>query len=178
MRAISYILLSLTCAIAGIIFFAWYQEIIIIRYPLVPQYSSTEMGIKKKVKLIFWHNEQWHTETHDMIWYSNNGKNIYYLINNWLTLLDAENISAKKITLQPVLLTIAQHEAYLSFDRNPFAKETNTFEKLMFIEGILRTIRDNGIPIQQVQFLVQHAPLNDPHLDFSKAWPIQGFFKF
>ena len=56
-----------------------------------------------------------------------------------------------------------------------FEKEANTFEKWMFIEGILRTLKENGIPVQQVQFLRLRVPLNDPHLDFSKAWPIQGF---
>jgi hypothetical protein len=172
-----YIPLSLSCAILGMLFFALYQEIIIIRYPSDKPYSSNTVVVKKEAKLIFWHNEKWHTETQDMIWHTNTGKNIHYLINSWLTLLDAENIIDKKIAVQPVLLTVAQHEAYISFDRNPFAKEANTFEKWMFIEGILRTLKENGIPIQQVQFLVHHAPLNDPHLDFSKAWPIQGFLQ-
>jgi len=170
-----YIIISLACTILGILFFAFYQEIIIIRHPNIPPYTSSMVVVKKEAKLIFWHNEKWHTETQDMIWHTTPGKNIHYLINSWLTLLDAENIIDKKITVQPVLLTSAQHEAYISFDRNPFAKEASTFEKWMFIEGILRTLKENGIPIQQVQFLVHHAPLNDPHLDFSKAWPIQGF---
>lgn len=177
MNTKNYILISLICTITGMLFFALYQEIIIIRYSVPQLHSSNTVVVKKEAKLIFWHNDKWQTETQDMIWHTHAGKNIHYLINSWLTLLDAENIIDKKITLQPVLLTVAQHEAYLSFDRNPFEKEANAFEKWMFIEGILRTIKENGIPIQQVQFLVHHALLNDTHLDFSKAWPIQGFLQ-
>jgi hypothetical protein len=162
------------CIILGVLFFALSQEIIIIQLPKPYQYSSTAV-IKKEIKLIFWHNGNWHTETQDMIWHSAMHKNIDYLINSWLTLLDSENVMSKKVTVQPVLLTSAHHEAYISFDRNPFTKDMNTFEKWMFIEGIMRTLRENGIPIQQIQFLVHHAPLHDVHLDFSKAWPIQGF---
>jgi len=64
---------------------------------------------------------------------------------------------------------------YLSFDHNIFAKEETIFKKWMLIEGLLKTLAFNGIAISYVQFLVQHQQLHDAHLDFSLAWPIQGF---
>jgi hypothetical protein len=64
---------------------------------------------------------------------------------------------------------------YISFDRNPFDKQASTYTKLMWIEGLLKTIRDNESTVQQIYFLVHHQPLIDYHLDFSTAWPIVGF---
>jgi hypothetical protein len=81
----------------------------------------------------------------------------------------------KTVSLQSAMLSPAQHELYISFTRNPLEKEKSIQEKWLFIEGLLKTIRENGLMLQAIHFLVQHQPLNDPHLDFSKPWPLQGF---
>lgn len=59
---------------------------------------------------------------------------------------------------------------YVSFDQTPFGTQQSTHEKLMFIEGLKRTLRDNGIKLQGIYFLVNHAEMQDEHLDFSNAW--------
>jgi len=168
--------LSILSCIIGMIMFALFQGWIIIRYPcganlhdkltLIPTVS------KKKVKLSFWNNDTWNNEETELIWSDDKADNIRYLINNLLNLMYEEDASSKKISLETVMISPAGQEAFLSFDRNPLRKEAPTYEKWMIIESILKTIQNNEIAIQSIRFLVHHKPLNDYHLDFSKAWAI------
>lgn len=132
---------------------------------------------KKKVTRVYWHNESWHAEETELLWSEDKAEIVLRLITSWLSLLDEEKVMEKKVSVQSAVLTQSGVEVYLSFDRNPFNKNQSTYEKLMWIEGILKTIRENGIHIQQIQFLVHHQPLHDFHLDFSNPWPITGFLE-
>jgi len=174
---------QLFCSIffmCGIMFFALRNDWIIIRNPLnIIAQSKAEAGMpiinKKRVNLIFWQENQWNIEHTDLIWSTDVRHNIHYLINCWLTLLDEEHIVDKKVSLQTTLISSSSQDVYLSFDRYPFDQESSIHDKLMWIEGLLKTIRENGTKIQRVHFLVHHTPLSDPHLDFAAAWPINGF---
>src|SRR3972149_4092399 len=176
----SYKTAIISCSlIAGIIFYALHNELIM--FKIIPKYSSKSspdsVAMQKKVvKLIFWHLNSWHTEDVDLIWSNDDmAQNILYLVNRWLTLLDEEKIMDKKVTLQSVVLSPSGKELFLSLDRNPLKYEDSTYLKLMWCEGLLKTIRDNGIPIEWVRFLVHHALLEDEHIDFTFSWPICGF---
>ena len=172
-----YIILSATSFIAGILFCALYNQWIIIQLPSFSPRSTQSSAInRKKIVLHYFHNDKWKTETQEHLWSENTPKNISQLVNAFLTLLNEEKIIGKKTTLQSVLLS-KSGTAYLSFDHNIFSKEDTIFKKWMILEGLLNTIRTNTISIQNVQFLVQHQQLNDPHLDFSMPWPIEGFMK-
>ena len=83
----------------------------------------------------------------------------------------------KKVVVQTVLLSASDQVAYLSFDSGPLSEESSTFDKWMLIEGLFKTIRKNNVPLEQIQLLVHHQLMKDPHLDFSKPWPIDGFLK-
>ena len=174
-----YILVSTTAFILGALLFALYNGWIIVRYPSyhseVAEQLSKKAVVKKDVKLIFWHNNKWHTENTHLIWQYDKARTLDYLINTWLTLLDEDSIMDKKVSLQAALLASSDQEPYLSFDRPPFTKAASTFEKWMWIEGLLKTIRENGIALQRVHFLVHHQPMRDSHLDFSHPWPVTGF---
>ncbi len=126
--------------------------------------------------MYYYHGDKWKTEKQEMLWSESTEKNIIQLINAWLTLLDEEHLTPKKTTVQSVLISAADC-VYISFDHNILAKEETIFKKWMLIEGLLKTVVLNHIPIKQVQFLVQHQQLHDAHLDFSLAWPIHGFIK-
>ena len=68
-------------------------------------------------------------------------------------------------------------ELFLSFNKDLFDKQYATFEKLMIIESLLKTMRDNKIAIQSVRFLVHHQIMTDDHLNFIISWPILGYLK-
>lgn len=161
------------------LFFAMKNELIIINYPTTTSQPVTNIhhASKKQVNLIFWQNNQWKTESHDLLWTRDKQQDLHRLINAWLTLLHEENNMKKKITLHTLLLSASDQTAYLSFDSDPLSKESATYDKWLFIEGLLKTIRENNISLQQIQLLVQHQLMQDSHLDFSKPWPINGFLE-
>jgi hypothetical protein len=175
MKRTLMVFLSLCCFIGGLGFYAISKQWLIIHYPRQTQVVRNETVEKKKVWLWYWHQEKWKSEQVDLIWSSHKAKTIKYLIDSWLNLLDEEKITSKKVSLQTALLSPSEQDVYLSFDRNPFTKEQATIDKWFWIEGLLKTIRDNGISLQGVYFLVHHQPLHDYHLDFSNAWPALGF---
>jgi hypothetical protein len=170
--------LSLLCAIAGFILFAYTQQWIVFRFPnrnMITTSHSDHSAQKQKVTLAYWHANKWHTETKELLWTTALEKNCFYLINTWLALLEDETIMDRKISMQSALLSSNNSELYISFDRSPFNHQESTHTKWMWVEGLLKTLRENHLPISRVHFLVHHPPLIDDHLDFTSAWPINGF---
>jgi len=162
--------------ITALIFFAVYNQWILFIGPMNGNIvtSSSILMQKKQVVLHYFYGDKWKAEKQELLWTEKEDKNIFQLINALLTLLDEERVIEKKMTLQSVLISSAGC-MYLSFDHNILGKQETIFKKWMLIEGILKTITANGIVAQQVQFLVQHKPLEDAHLDFSTPWPSYGF---
>jgi len=175
-----YILFPIPFFILGMLFLAYNRGWIILRFPSyrheVTQTAQNLRAHKKKVKLAFWHNKRWHSEAVEILQTEDEAHTLQHLINSWLTLLDEDKIMEKKVTLQSALLS-PNKEAYLSFDRNPFDEKNTTYEKWMWIEGLLKTIKQAGIQTQSIHFLVHHQPMQDYHLDFSNPWPLSGFLK-
>ena len=164
------------------IYFAYNRNWIIIQYPYRTKEESftieeCKSAVKKVVRRIFWNHGKWNNETTDIIWSDDKADTIQHLINSWLILLDEEKLMTKKVLVQSVIMSQSGNDVYISFDRNPFNKASSTYQKMMWIEGLLKTIRDNNIKVQQVQFLVHHQPMHDLHLDFSSPWPIGGFLE-
>jgi|SRR5579863_1263861 len=171
------ILFSSFCFITGLLFFAYMQDLIIIRRPFVHETAAGQQVTKKEVTLSFWHHHTWHHEKRELLWHENLGTNTQILINHLLTLLAEEQITPKRATVQSVLIAPSGRTAYVSFDRAPYRKEDITFTKWMCIEALLKTVRENIRDIDTIQFLVNHKTWHDQHLDFSKPWPIEGFMK-
>jgi hypothetical protein len=171
-----YIIISSAAFISALIFFAFYNQLIVLRTSWNVQNAATTSAIiqKKQITHYYYHGDKWKTEKQELLWSESVEKNIFQLLNAWFTLLDEEHITPKKTMVQSALISNADC-VYLSFDHNIFAKEETIFKKWMLIEGLLKTLAFNGIAISYVQFLVQHQQLHDAHLDFSLAWPIQGF---
>lgn len=178
MKYRTLITICLISSIAGSILFAYFNGLIIIRSPWCnPQQLTDHHTINQKKECIFyyWNHEQWNQEKVELMWSDNKESSLLYLLNNWLTYLDEEHIIHKKITAQTALLSPNGHELYISFDRNPLDQEQSIYEKLLFIESLLKTIRINCSDIMSIIFLVDHQPLHDIHLDFSNPWSITGF---
>jgi hypothetical protein len=179
MKKISYhILLSFFAIILGFLIYAFQQHWIIINLPTsTPEYYqkvAKPITKKKNINFYFWHLDKWHQEKIELVLPEDPASFLPLIISSWLNLLDEDGITHKKITLQSALIDPAGN-AYLSFDRSPFSKNKTTADKLHWIEGLLKTLRENDVKLQGIQLLIHHQPINDYHLDFSKPWPLQGF---
>jgi hypothetical protein len=161
---------------AGLLFYWLYQNIFIVKSSFYYYNSARDQAATiKTVSLFLYKDKRWHEEKQQMAWFNAKQDQLASLVNSWLLLLDQEDMLEKKVSVQTVLLSASQQEAYISFDRNFLSKQYSIFDKLMSIESLLKTVRENNINIQKVHFLVHHKPMHDYHLDFSQAWPIIGF---
>lgn len=176
MKPLQYLLLSLSSFFIGLIFYCYYHEIIIIRkFSHTTQAVSTAPVIKRNFTLHYWKDKAWHKDEKELIDAEDKTQTLNYLITSWLGLTEEEGLLQRKTSIQSIMLDMQGQEAFISFDCNPLKKESSTQAKWMWIEGLLKTVRENKIPVIAIRFLVHHKPLHDYHLDFSHSWPISGF---
>jgi len=168
--------LSLLFAImCGILVCAYRRGWIIITYPLPAEKTSRKSQQKKEI-VVYWHwQDSWHHEKVTMLWSDDMAINLYHVVNRWLEILDDEHITQTRIALGSAIITPSGSTAYLSFDSSPLPQHLCAYAKLCIVEGLLKTIRQNGIAVQDIHLLVHHQPLADPHLEFAHAWPSAGF---
>lgn len=168
------------CFAIGLLYFAFNQGWIVIRSLTTSteseQTTNALRSTKKQMNLTFWHNNKWNIESVEIIASSDPALTVQHLLTSWLTLLDEEAVMINKVTLQSALMSAHDH-LYISFDRNPFDENSSTFDKWMWVEGLVRTIRENEPAVRFIHFLVHHHPMEDDHLDFANPWPITGFLK-
>lgn len=169
------------CFIVGLLFFAVNQEWIVIRsFTRSSQVENTLNKLrstKKQMTVSFWHQGKWNTEALEIITTADPAQTAQALVTAWLSLLDEEKITTNKISLQSALMS-THGQLYLSFDRSPFEDSSSTYDKWMWTESLLRTLRENCSEIRSVYLMVHHRPLEDDHLDFSNPWPVTGFQKY
>lgn len=179
MRIIKLLLIGGGAFVSGSLFFAWYHGLILIQ-PLTARVEKSDVGAhydKKTIILHYWHRDIWHKEEVEILWSPDKAISTLHVVRTWLNLLDEEGITSKKTSVQSALLYPSETELYLSFDRNPLAKQASVYEKLMWVEGLLKTFNDNGLAFAHIHFLAHHQPINDAHLDFSQPWPGKGFLE-
>lgn len=177
-------IISLLCLISGIIFFLFYREFIIINFntnnltlnkPTLDTPTINSGTHKKELSFYFWHKNSWQEEKKQCLWSDAKEFNLKQVITTWLSTLEQEGVISTKITAQLIALDSTGYFAFLSFDTNPITQNGPFYTKILWIEGLLKTIKNSGINIQSIHFLHNHKPLIDSHLDFSQPWPINGF---
>lgn len=171
------ITLVICCVCIGVLYYAWQQQWVIITFTTHVQNQSTTASsyAKKQATLYWWHLNRWATESVDMLWGSDESHNAQQLIQAVLTLTADEHIITKKVVVERVLIYHQTSQLLVFFDQSPFSKNMSIHTKLVFIESMLKTVRENGVKLSGIYFLVNNQPLNDQHLDFRQVWPIEGF---
>lgn len=170
------LILCSICFLGAVLLFAYMREWVIIRMPQIQTTKYEEPQVKKQpVSLWFWQQNRWNNEKTEVLSSNNVSDNISHLVSALLSLFEEEKLVDKKVTLQSVSLSSDGMIAFISFDRPPLKKQASVYNKWMMIESILKSLRENNIKIQKVQFLTHHQPMQDIHLDFSNSWPTPGF---
>lgn len=174
-------IISFICLTSGCIFFLFHKEFIIINTGANQTTHTTTQQThhyhahKKEISCYFWHKNSWQEEKKHCLWSDNKELNLRQVITMWLTTLEQEGALTTKINVQLVALNNTGYMAFLSLDSNPLPQNGAFHYKLLWVEGLLKTIKNSGVVIQSIYFLHNHKPLIDPHLDFSQPWPINGF---
>lgn len=171
-----YMYISIGALLAGMLFYGFYNKLIIIRLPQRTYDARYEhRAFRRKTRLTYFNGERFIGEDRELIYSEDIQATLTDLVAAWLTLLDEEQALVKKVAVQSVILDPRRNTAFISFNKNPFYKGQSTYAKLMFIEGLLQSLRASEIPLKKIQLLVGHVPLPDDHLDFSHPWTINGY---
>ena len=172
-----YLSISIVMLLSGILFYGFYNNYIIIRWPTrnVEVTAKHPLAHRRQVRLYYWNGKHLIYEDKKIIFSSDVQLALSDLTVSWLSFLYEEEILSKKIAIQAGMVDEQKQIAYISLNQSPFRKNQSTFEKLMMIEGLLKTVQESKIPITRIQFLVHHSPLNDYHLDFTHPWPVTGY---
>lgn len=162
----------------GILFYAWQEEWIIIHIPQFKEATSQQVTEKERIPITFWYakENQCLSDTREILYSTNQIETLTSLIQNWLALIDEEQLLNKKASLQTVSFSPSENELFISFDRTPFDKHESVHTKWLMIESLLKTLYENDLFQGLVWLFVHHKPINDYHLDFSAPWPATGFF--
>ena len=176
-KPIHYLYLSIILFIIGMLFYGMYNEMIIIRLPFkrIGTAVQHDESQRKSVKLTYWNGEAFTIDDKELLFSKNTLRTLHDLIATWLIIQEEEHFMPKKVALQSVMLDASGTEAFISFDRNPLPKEKSINQKLLWIEGLLKTIKDSTLAILKVRLLASVKPLHDAHLDFTHSWPIAGY---
>lgn len=167
---------STVAFLIGMLYFATAYEFIIFNFGLSGIPTTQQPAIQKKqITLFYWHQDTWHKEQTELLWPPDTTDALHYLVNSWLTLLDEEQVMNKKVAVQSVILTNSNKHALVSLDRTPFDNQQSAYAKWLWLEGLLKTIRQSGLILSHIQLLVHHQELLDDHLDLSRPWPLYGF---
>jgi hypothetical protein len=177
MKLSTIFLISFILFVFGALFFLQQESWIIINLPTTPVATTSQAtDIKpQEVKLWLWHSHTMKQETAEIIVSTNDkATTLKHLINSWCMLLEENNITDKQIAAQSVALSPSKQEAFVCLNHPPFLPQASTYEKMMIIESLLKTIRSNITGITHIRLLINHQPLQDEHLNFDIPWPVCG----
>ncbi len=177
MNSIKIIIFSILLLFFGILFFFYQESWIIISIPNKnpTTYKNKSSIHPKETPLWIFTHETFQKETTEIIFSNDQAQTIKQLLNNWLTVLEEENVSDKQISVQSVILSKLGQEAFICFSESFLNKQTSLHTKFMIIESMLKTLKEAKLNITNVKFLVHHQSMQDAHLNFDISWPITGF---
>lgn len=172
-------IIAFASCIFGVLFYAIQYEYIIIRSSLAVTKQQPNPTITSRVCTIIYHqNNRVCFETVRLEWpEQDKARTVFNLTSNFFDTLLHEGIIMYRISVQTVVHDPHTNTIYISLDRTPFENQWSIYKKWLLVEDLLATLYKNNIAFPYVQLLVNHQPLSDSHLDFSRAWPIQGFIR-
>jgi hypothetical protein len=163
--------------VAGFIFFLYQESWLIINLPSQSKSLSPTFTNKSEYQetvLYIWNHNRIEKETGQILKTGHRAEVIQDLINQFLKLCQEADSIQQATHVQSVIWSDNQKTIFISFNQSLFDKQSSTFEKLMIIDSLLKTLKNTQLDIAYVQFLVNHQPLQDSHLNFEIPWPMSG----
>ncbi len=177
MKKLFIYFISILLFFGGILFFCYQESWIIFNIPQNTGFIDLQKSSVKKSSVQLWAFKQnkWITEKTDIIKNDSIAQTLQNLLNSWFLFLEEEQILSQTINVTSVVLSPTNTLAFISLSHNSLNPQASTYESIMLIESMLKTIRENKIPIQSIQLLVRHQPLIDQRLNLSIPWQIAGY---
>lgn len=158
----------------GILFFAWYHEFVLICFDRQTRFQPM-VAQQETITVWYFKAPNWHQEQQVIIADDNRISYVHKMIEQWVSALFNNGLLYKKISIQSVTFNATGSDLYISFERSPLHQQQSTQQKIMFINGLCKTLQENGVKAQRIHLLVQHAYVSDPHVLCNYGLPITGF---
>src|SRR5437868_5018575 len=130
------------CMLIGAFFCACQNGWLIICLPITKQKHSTShidaTISRKKVVATWWHDNNWQTESIELVWSTDKNVAFEALVRAWVALIDEENNEAKPLVVQTALVGVRATTAYISCDKSPFDKQASMYDKLRWFDGLAK----------------------------------------
>ncbi len=180
MKIITGLSISFLCISIGLLYFAIQHNWIMVQIPFISSGAQensalNQVGKKTTVHVWYYNHGSLIQEPIPVLWYDYIPTTVRAITQGWLAVLEEAGCCNKKIAIESVIPSQGDQEINISFTRNLFDQEESIMDKLLRLEGLLKTLRENKMPYKYVRFLVHHQPMYDPHIDLSYPWPITGF---
>ena len=183
-KAIFFILGLLVALVAGAVFFAYEQGLIIIDFrssrPLGAQGQALDELYAGRKRVMLYYSKDHHSvqDSAHVVWFKDNmSANIAALGNAWFDLMLTERLIDDTTTVESVALSENNKIAYVSCNRAWLKQQWATLDKAQAVEAFLKTIAEHVPMLSSVVFLVKEEPMKDAHLEFEYPWPVEGFIK-
>ena len=129
-------------------------------------FNKPESLQKRKILLYCWKEGKWQENETTILWKEEDiAKSMKHLINSWITYVQDEQLIDYALSLKQVAFSSQYNELYVSFNRTLFYQEWSITEKMLFVEGLLKTIRKTTRLPQAIVFLLNEKYMpDDRHL--------------
>ena len=164
-------LIVVTCSLAGIIFYGFYDEKIHIDYSIHSEKIHPANNCSKSLTFFYVKDDIKTTIIKTCSIKTLDNETLKNIVNIWLgCLFESDNKLQKTICH-----SFVSHNSlyYCSFTISPFTPATSLYEKYAFFEGLLQTLYDLDPSLSGVVFLIEHKTFEDDDYDFSLPWSYQ-----
>lgn len=172
---IKKLLIAIILFCLGTVLFFYQESWLIINIPTTYNLTNNvkiQSKTSKNILIYLWHKDRFKTESCDILVTLNQAQTIQQIVHHFFTNYEDMMNSDTQTIVQSVILSPSEKQAFISLNHSSFNPQSSTFEKLMLIKSLLKTLHEAKLTITHIYLLVQHRPLIDHHLNFEIAWPL------
>lgn len=159
-------LLFVGAIFTGIVFGLFHYEYLLWQTrPSKPYSIVTIPSVYNKAFIFYQKNETWLKETASINVSSDLQEASFILIKEWLKILQSEQLIPHYVTLDSTLIDINEKNLYISFNASFFYVHHGTYQKLLLLVSLSKTIASLESSLQKYVLLVKDEPLIDTLID-------------
>lgn len=180
--------------ITGAFVFCLRNDWIILNFPKKEYKDIVQPAAsRRECKIYYYKDGKFSFDKRAIVWKKSLSSDLTQIVNAWLDTIYEEQVANFRSSLGNILQS--NNQIYISFENKIIGNDWSINKKWTLIESLLKTIQDasckdsslQGEPLQdeslqdaslqEIFFFVKNKPMDDEHLDFTVAWPIDGFIQ-
>ncbi|RTL07219.1 hypothetical protein EKK58_03520 [Candidatus Dependentiae bacterium] len=161
--------------IGGIVFGLFHYEYLLWQRTPEKLYSTSTILPTQQQASIIYHKDSVWVKENVVININELQDACFTLMQEWLKVLQSEHMIPHYVTLDSTLIDVNKKNIYISFHKSFFYTHHATYQKLLLLVSLSKTIASLQSSLQQYILLVNDAPLIDPLIDCQESFDINYF---